>query len=85
MNNLKANLGYTGTNSNGDIHLGLEYSHEADVLGIQYVDLGEKPTVANGSNNKNATRLYYRKKLMIGSGLLLMNTLIRCVLVKMNI
>lgn len=34
-----------------------------DVLGIQYVDLGEKPTVANGSNNKNATRLYYRKKV----------------------
>lgn len=34
MNNLKANLGYTGINSDGDIHLGLEYSDEADVLGI---------------------------------------------------
>lgn len=63
INRLKANLGYTGKNSNGDIHLGLEYSDETDVLGIQYIDLGDKPTVANGSNNKEATRLHYRKKV----------------------
>lgn len=60
---LKASIGYTGANSGGDAHLGLEYNHQSDVLGIQYIDLGKQPAVANGSNYKQAIRLYYQKKI----------------------
>lgn len=56
-------MGYSGKNSNGDIHSGVEFNDNGYTFGIQYLDIGESAYVANGQNSRNAVRLYNRYKL----------------------
>lgn len=61
IGNIYLNVGYTGTNSQGDIHEGIEYKTSNSVLGVQYVNMGETSYIANSNGSKEAVRLYGRQ------------------------
>ncbi|ROS01645.1 porin-like protein [Sinobacterium caligoides] len=58
INSIQLTLGYSGDDSNGDVQAGIEYKKAAIVLGVQYIDMGSSPYIANNNGNKAATRLY---------------------------
>lgn len=53
-------FGYSGVNSEGDWHHGLEYKQGKSTAGIHYLNLGEDSFVANGGGSNEAVRLFGR-------------------------
>ena len=53
-------IGHSGNSSDGDTHLGVEYKNPKSVAGLQYLNMGDNPFIANNNNSKNASRIYAR-------------------------
>ena len=60
IESFSVNLGFSGENSHGDYHAGIEKSGKNYTAGIQYITLGKDPFVANHQHNDHAIRLYTR-------------------------
>ncbi|GLS26380.1 porin [Marinibactrum halimedae] len=60
MGNFYLKVGYSGTNSEGDIHEGIEYKASNSVFGFQYIDMGKNSSMPFSSGRNEAFRLYSR-------------------------
>ncbi len=61
IGNFNLKVGYSGSNSDGDLHHGIEYQESDSVVGIQYINMGNSSEVANGAGSENAVRVYGRQ------------------------
>ncbi|WP_444929268.1 porin [Microbulbifer sp. SSSA002] len=62
LKNIYIIAGYSGSNSKGDYHSGLEYKKDNRLIGIQYISIGDSPSIANGQSVDKAVRLYARNQ-----------------------